>query len=367
MLSGKEITINSSPRGAKLYIDNVYKGTTPYTTELSFGKYQVKLTQDEYEDLTQTINITQSTDNIKLDMKSLTKDIPGMVFVKGGCFTMGCTSEQSNCNDDEKPTHRVCLDDFYIGKYEVNQKQWKEIMGNNPSYNKCDDCPVEKVSWNDVQEFIKKLNQKTGHNYRLPTEAEWEYAARGGQQSNGYKYSGSNNLDEVGWYWKNSGDDYLSGDWDWDKIKKNHCKTHKVGQKKANELGIYDMSGNVWEWCSDWYGSDYYKSSPERDPQGPFNGRNRVNRGGGRDLPGIAVLRIAAGASRAAAATTWVFVLPAVLTDIPSVFMSKTSHAVIVSSPVRYEPARNKNSMASKNISPQLYTESYKKCKAFFC
>ena len=176
---------------------------------------------------------------------------------------MGCTSEQGNdCESDEKPAHQVTLSDFYIGKYEVSQKQWKTIMGSNPSYfSNCDNCPVEQVSWNDIQEFIKKLNQKTGKSYRLPTEAEWEYAARGGAQSRGYKYSGSNNLGDVGWYGENSGN-----------------KTHPVGQKKANELGIYDMSGNVWEWCNDRYGS--YSSSSQQNPQGSNSGTNRILRGG---------------------------------------------------------------------------------------
>lgn len=194
-----------------------------------------------------------------------------LVYVRGGTFTMGCTSEQGNdCEGDEKPAHQVTLSDFYIGKYEVTQKQWREIMGtstplSDPSYFKnCDDCPVEQVSWNDIQEFIKKLNQKTGKNYRLPTEAEWEYAARGGTQSKGYKYAGSNNIGEVAWYIDNSS-----------------SKTHAIGGKKPNELGIYDMSGNVWEWCSDWDGS--YSAGSQRNPQGSSSGNYRVLRGGSWD------------------------------------------------------------------------------------
>lgn len=182
-----------------------------------------------------------------------------MVFVKGGTFQMG-----SNKGDnDEKPIHTVTLSDFYIGKYEVTQKQWKAFMDSNPSnFTNCDNCPVERVSWKDIQEFIKKLNQKTGKNYRLPTEAEWEYAARGGIKSRGYKYAGSNNLADVAWHDENAGN-----------------KTHPVGQKAANELGIYDMVGNVWEYCSDWYGS--YSSSSKRNPLGPASGNGRVRRGGG--------------------------------------------------------------------------------------
>ena len=166
-------------------------------------------------------------------------------------------------NSEEKPIHRVTVSDFYIGKYEVSQKQWREVMGSNPSYNKnCDNCPVERVSWNDIQAFLRKLNAKTGKTYRLPTEAEWEYAARGGNKSRGYKYSGSNTIDEVAWYSSNSG-----------------SKTHPVGTKKPNELGIYDMSGNVWEWCQDsWHGN--YNGAPTDGSAWGGNGSSRVYRGG---------------------------------------------------------------------------------------
>jgi len=190
------------------------------------------------------------------------KLLSDMVFVQGGTFTMGCTSEQGNdCFSYEKPSHQVTLSSFYINKYEVTQALWSAVMGSNPSYfSGCDQCPVENVSWNDAQEFIQKLNAATGKNYRLPTEAEWEYAARGGRNSRGYKYSGSNKSDKVGWYDDNSSN-----------------KTHPVGKKKPNELGLYDMTGNVWEWCSDWYGD--YSSQSQTDPKGPSNGLHRVNRG----------------------------------------------------------------------------------------
>jgi formylglycine-generating enzyme required for sulfatase activity len=184
-----------------------------------------------------------------------------MVYVQGGTFTMGCTSEQSSCRGREKPAHQVTLSSFYIGKYEVTQAQWKAVMGSNPSYFEEYDRPVENVSWDDVQDFIRKLNAQTGKRYRLPTEAEWEYAARGGNQSKGYKYSGSNTLGNVAWYDGNSG-----------------SVTHSVGQKSPNELGIYDMSGNVREWCSDWFGN--YLASAQSNPTGASSGFSRVVRGG---------------------------------------------------------------------------------------
>jgi len=188
-----------------------------------------------------------------------------MVFVRGGSFTMGCTPEQGKeCNNNEKPPHQVTLSDFYIGKYEVTWAQWQKVMGNNPSNSGGYNYPVNKVSWNDVQEFIKKLNEMTGGNYRLPTEAEWEYAARGGSKSQGYKHSGSNNIRDVGWY----------GTF----LRDPDVTTHPVGTKKANELGIHDMSGNVWEWVHDRYGE--YSSFPQTNPQGPSSGLNRVIRGG---------------------------------------------------------------------------------------
>ena len=201
-----------------------------------------------------------------------------MIFVQGGTFQMGSNSGDS----DEKPVHTVTVNDFYISKYEVTQKEWKEVMGSNPSYFKGDNLPVEQVSWYDAVEFCNKKSRKEGltpcysgsgksitcnfnaNGYRLPTEAEWEYAARGGNKSKGYKYSGSNTIGDVAWYSSNSGN-----------------KTHQVGTKQANELGISDMSGNVWEWCWDWYDNDYYSSSPRNDPTGPSSGSYRVLRGGG--------------------------------------------------------------------------------------
>lgn len=186
-----------------------------------------------------------------------------MVHVEGGTFMMGATSEQgSDANDDENPAHQVTLSPYFIGETEVTQSLWEEVMGRNPSSNfKVAKRPVENVSWDDCQDFIRKLNQKTGLNFSLPTEAEWEFAARGGNKSQGYKYIGSNTLDEVAWYSNNS-----------EGISRN------VKSKKANELGLYDMSGNVWEWCQDWYSN--YVSSSQTNPTGPSSGSLRVARGG---------------------------------------------------------------------------------------
>ena len=197
-----------------------------------------------------------------------------MIAVQGGTFTMGCTGEQGGeCDNDERPAHQVTVSDFYIGKFEVTQAQWRAIMGTTvrqqrdkantswPMRGEGDNYPIYYVSWQEAQEFISRLNTTTGKQYRLPTEAEWEYAARGGSKSQGYKYSGSNNLANVAWYKDNSSE-----------------STHAVGTKMPNELGIYDMSGNVWEWCSDWY--DTYSASSQRDPIGSSSGYNRVIRGG---------------------------------------------------------------------------------------
>ena len=187
-----------------------------------------------------------------------------MVYVEGGRFMMGA----ENSYDGEKPVHAVNLSSYWIGKYEVTRGLWIAVMGNDSSGNKSGyGYPVENVSWDDCQKFIKKLNAKTGLTFRLPREAEWEYAARGGRQSRGFLYSGSDNADEVAWHAGNSSLGFWKG-----------RRTHPVGQKKPNELGLYDMSGNVWEWCQDWYGP--YKDEAQTDPAGPASGRYRVLRGG---------------------------------------------------------------------------------------
>ena len=188
-----------------------------------------------------------------------------MVVVPAGTFSMGCTFEQAeHCAYDEKPEHQVSLKGFAIAKYEVTQKLWKEIMGTNPSRVVGEELPVHNVSWDEVQIFLLWLNQKTGMNYRLPTEAEWEYAARGGSRQGEFPftYSGGNDLAAVAWYYENSGG-----------------APHTVGTKRSNALGLYDMSGNVWEWCSDLYGM--YSEQAQQNPAGAMEGIARVARGGG--------------------------------------------------------------------------------------
>jgi formylglycine-generating enzyme required for sulfatase activity len=190
----------------------------------------------------------------------------GMVYIKGGCFDMGNIFDDEVGEVGEKPVHTVCVGDFYLGKTEVTQKQWVDIIGHNPSKFKSGDHPVERISWNSVQGFIKKLNKATGMNYRLPTEAEWEYAARNGGGKE--KWAGTDEESELGeyaWYYSNSARD----------------GTHSVAGKKPNGLGLYDMMGNVWEWCSDWYDRNYYENSPAKNPEGPSDGLTRVLRGGG--------------------------------------------------------------------------------------
>lgn len=186
-----------------------------------------------------------------------------MIQVEGGTFLMG----NNNGEDNESPVHKVNISNFYIGKTEVTQELWEVVMGNNPSHFKGEKRPVERVSWDDCQGFIQKLNkilysELSGKKFRLPTEAEWEYAARGGKYSKGKAFSGEEDIKKVAWYEENS-----------------NKTTHPVAQKQPNELGLYDMSGNVWEWCEDWY--DYYNKKTQVDPKGPLYGTDRILRGGG--------------------------------------------------------------------------------------
>ena len=282
----KILPIITEPTNATITIDGKYIGISPISFKFTIGKtYNLKITKENYKPINETIFITENVNklpvyNLEKEINLIFPDLPKteMVFVQGGTFTMGCTDEQgSDCYKDEKPAHQVTLSDYYIGKYEVTQGLWKKVMGNNPSYFKnCgDDCPVEMVSWNDCQEFISKLNQLTGKRFRLPTEAEWEYAARGGSKASYQtKYAGSNALGEVAWYDQNSDVNYLGG-YEYEGRK---LGTHTVGTKKPNALGIYDMTGNVWEWCNDWYGD--YSSGGVMNPKGASTGSIRVFRGG---------------------------------------------------------------------------------------
>ena len=278
---GREMTIRSDANGDEVYVDGVKMGVTPLVANLSFGTHKVELRRGG-KTVSKQINVSttggsneirfgfslipQWASNVTPEQKRvLEKLVNDMVKVSGGTFIMGATSEQgSDAASNEKPTHQVTLSDYYIGKYEVTQEQWKAVMGSNPSHFKGANKPVEQVSWSDCQEFVERLNKLTGLRFRLPTEAEWEYAARGGNKSKGYKYSGSNTIGDVAWYNGNSS-----------------SMTHPVGAKSPNELGIYDMSGNVWEWCSDWYG--IYSSLSQSNPTGPSLGSSRVLRGGSWD------------------------------------------------------------------------------------
>ena len=204
---------------------------------------------------------TEYTENAGIDLNL------ELILVPGGTFFMG--GQDDEIRENEKPVHPVTLKSFYMGKYPVTQAQYKKVMGNNPSERKDDKCPVTNVSWEDAQEFCQKLSNLTGNTCRLPTEAEWEYAAQGGQklhlpkeQHTRFKYAGSNNIDEVAYYGNNSNNG-----------------VRVVGEKKPNELGLYDMSGNVWEWCQDWYDDKYYQSSLNKNPKGRHSGSHRVLRG----------------------------------------------------------------------------------------
>ena len=290
------LSVNYKPFGADVYVDGKKLGQSPRVFNgLLVGNHQVEVRKDGYATDRKTVAISEgqtasitgtlasnavasassNTSGYLSNSSSVasgcnTISIPvknginiEMVKVEAGTFMMGATSEMKDPYDNEKPVHQVTLtNDYYMGMYEVPQALWEAVMGSNPSEYKGDNLPVEMVSWNDCQEFISKLNSMTGRKFRLPTEAEWEYAAHGGKKSRGYQYSGNSNISDVAWYDGNSG-----------------SKTHPVGTKQANELGIYDMSGNVYEWCLDWYGS--YSSSSQTNSTGADSGSFRVFRGGG--------------------------------------------------------------------------------------
>ena len=279
------LSVNYKPFGADVYVDGKNMGQSPRVINgLLVGNHKVEIKKDGYGTDSKIVNILEGqtatiagvlTTNTSSSVASGTSSsgntitIPvkngisiDMVRVEAGTFTMGATAEMKDPFDWEKPTHQVTLtNDYFIGKYEVTQALWQAVMGNNPSYFKGGNLPVEQVSWDDCQEFLSKLNSITGKKFRLPTEAEWEYAARGGKKSRGYQYSGSNNLSDVAWY-----------------DRKSNNKTHAVGTKQSNELGIYNMSGNVCEWCQDLF--EEYSSSSQVNPTGANSGSHRVFRGG---------------------------------------------------------------------------------------
>ena len=209
----------------------------------------------------------QSIGNGEVIEKSREFEVNGvrfkMIYVEGGSFMMGAADDDGEALNAEKPRHKVTLDSYYMAETQVTQALWKAVMVWNPSNWKAPNRPVECVTWDDCQKFLMKLNALTGMQFCLPTEAQWEYAARGGKCSKGYKYAGGNNLDSVAWWSGNSNDE-----------------THDVKQKQPNELGLYDMSGNVNEWCNDWSDVNYYANSPEHNPQGSGLGNCRVFRGG---------------------------------------------------------------------------------------
>ncbi len=266
--AGRSVQFTSEKPGMRIIVDGKKLGTTPLTAVVGIGHHSVSAMRGGDIIDVRDLDITSAGAPLTMAFRDFnhTFTVNGvqftMVEVGGGTFTMGATSEQgSDAWDEEKPAHEVTLSDYYIGQTEVTQALWEAVMGSNPSDSKGDNLPVERVSWDDCQVFIQKLNQLTGKQFRLPTEAEWEYAARGGRKSRGYKYAGGNNIDSVAWCDGNSGNE-----------------THPVATKQANELGIYDMSGNVLEWCSDWCGD--YTSSSQSDPQGSSSGSFRVIRGG---------------------------------------------------------------------------------------
>ena len=264
--SGKIITVTTDKEGDEIYVDGTFAGHSPLDVSIGYGTHTVKAIRNG-KSVEKSFDVRENGGessitffgNQTITVKGVSFD---MVYVEGGSFDMGATYEQvDNALDNEKPVHRVTLSGYYIGMYEVTQELWEAVMGSNPSYHAASQYPVESVSWNDCKEFVSRLSSLTGMIFRLPTEAEWEYAARGGNKSLHYKYSGSDNIDDVAWYWDNSGK-----------------KTHAVGTKSPNELGIYDMSGNVWEWCSDRYGD--YSAGSQTNPQGLSSGSRRALRGG---------------------------------------------------------------------------------------
>lgn len=281
------LIIDGSPIDAQLTVDEKQMGTTPLViNQILIGEHRVRINKDGFANFEQVVNVLENQDqvvtytlaagegstmnsnlqvpdNIEYE-QFMVYDVPfKMVKVKGGTFIMGATAEQrEDMSDNEIPIHQVTLSDYYIGQTEVTQALWQAVMGNNPSaFPSNSSNPIEMVSWEDCQTFISKLNKITGQQFRMPTEAEWEYAARGGNDTVSYTYAGDSILANVGWY-NNNG----------------VGSTHIVASKKPNQLGLYDMSGNVCEWCQDWYGM--YTVNTQTNPTGPEEGTHRVYRGG---------------------------------------------------------------------------------------
>jgi len=259
-----------------------------FTLTAGFG-YVSNTTKSVVSTIMQDEKLPQVKKVLPLNRKNFTFSVNNisfeMIFVEGGEFVMGCTQEQSDCFNNEKPAHKVSLSDFYMAKYPITQKLWYVVMGSsiqqqrslserNTLCGEGDDYPMYFINYEECEAFCTKLNKllsdklPEGYKFKLPTEAQWEHAARGGRRSNGYRYSGGNGLNNFAWNYDNS-----------------NKTTHSVGKKMPNELGIYDMSGNVWEWCSDWYDVNYYGISPLIDPKGPDSGTLRVMRGGAWNEP----------------------------------------------------------------------------------
>jgi formylglycine-generating enzyme required for sulfatase activity len=267
-----------TPASGETLTYDIYLGTAnPPTTTIATSVGQLTVAQASLSNLTvyywQVVAKSSKGTSTKGPVWQFTTGIAGMVFVQGAAFEMGSDS----IDQYSKPVHGVTLSSYFIGKYEVTQKEWRDVvvwkqasattpLNPSPATSKGDSLPVANVSWSDIQTWLGYLNEKEGltsssKQYRLPTEAEWEFAARGGAKSKGYKYSGSNTIDNVAWYILNSGN-----------------TIHPVGKKAPNELGIYDMSGNVEEWCNDWYAA--YTSTPQTNPTGPSSGNYCIQRGG---------------------------------------------------------------------------------------
>ena len=231
---------------------------------LSACSGHVKNGAAEGTDSGERVTVVETDSNLTVTVDDVTFK---MIRVEGGSFLMG----SNDGYESEKPIHQVTLNSYFIGETEVTQELWEVVMGSNPSEFEGSKRPVENVSWNDCQKFMAKLNELTSKAFRMPTEAEWEFAARGGNKSKGYTYCGSNAADDVAWYYHNS---YDKGESSPD------YGTHEVATKIPNELGIYDMSGNVYEWCQDWENPNYYSICPEKNPTGPSSGSFRSCRGG---------------------------------------------------------------------------------------